>query len=90
MTGISDVRYERSGDVSIAYQVVGEGPLDLVFVRGITGDLLSTWEQPLLSDTSSAWPRTDGSCSWTSEARGSPTGSPASRRPRPGWTTSAP
>ena len=49
MTQISDVRYARSGDVSIAYQVVGEGPVDLVFVRGITGDLLSTWEQPLLA-----------------------------------------
>jgi class 3 adenylate cyclase len=49
VTHISDVRYARSGDVSIAYQVVGEGPLDLVFVRGITGDILSTWEQPLLA-----------------------------------------
>jgi pimeloyl-ACP methyl ester carboxylesterase len=25
-----------------------DGPIDIVFVRGITGDLLSTWEQPLL------------------------------------------
>ena len=43
-----DVSYARSGDVAIAYQVVGHGPTDIVFVRGITGDLLSTWEQPLL------------------------------------------
>ena len=43
-----DVSYARSGDVAIAYQVVGSGPIDIVFVRGITGDLLSTWEQPLL------------------------------------------
>ena len=43
-----DVAYARSGDVAVAYQVVGEGPTDIVFVRGITGDLLSTWEQPLL------------------------------------------
>ncbi len=43
-----DVRYARSGDVAIAYQSVGSGPPDIVFVRGITGDLLSTWEQPLL------------------------------------------
>jgi len=49
VTEISDVRYARSGDVSIAYQVVGTGPVDLVFVRGITGDILSTWEQPLLA-----------------------------------------
>ena len=44
----TDVLYARSGDVSIAYQVVGNGPVDLVFVRGFAGDLLSVWEQPLL------------------------------------------
>jgi len=43
-----EVSYARSGDVAIAYQVVGTGPPDLVFVRGTTGDLVSTWEQPLL------------------------------------------
>jgi pimeloyl-ACP methyl ester carboxylesterase len=43
-----EVSYARSGDVAIAYQVIGTGPPDLVFVRGTTGDLLSTWEQPLL------------------------------------------
>jgi hypothetical protein len=32
-----DVRYARSGDVSIAYATVGEGPLDVVFVRGFAG-----------------------------------------------------
>ena len=43
-----DVRYARSGDVAIAYQVVGDAPIDLVFVRGFAGDLLSAWEQPML------------------------------------------
>jgi class 3 adenylate cyclase len=43
-----EVSYARSGDVAIAYQVVGNGSPDVVFIRGITGDLLSTWEQPLL------------------------------------------
>ena len=43
-----EVSYSRSGEVAIAYQVVGDGPTDIVFVRGISGDLLSTWEQPLL------------------------------------------
>jgi class 3 adenylate cyclase len=43
-----EVFYARSGDVAIAYQVIGEGRPDIVFVRGIAGDLLSTWEQPLL------------------------------------------
>ena len=45
---VPDVLYARSGEVAIAYQVIGEGPVDLVFVRGVTGDLLSTWDQPLL------------------------------------------
>jgi class 3 adenylate cyclase len=45
---IPDVQYARSGDVAIAYQTFGEGSVDLVFVRGFAGDLLSVWEQPLL------------------------------------------
>src|SRR5579871_6251922 len=43
-----EVSYARSGEVAVAYQLVGTGSPDLVFVRGIAGDLLSTWEQPLL------------------------------------------
>ncbi|MDX6509739.1 MAG: hypothetical protein QOG81_1491 [Gaiellaceae bacterium] len=43
-----EVSYARSGEIAVAYQLVGTGPPDLVFVRGIAGDLLSTWEQPLL------------------------------------------
>jgi pimeloyl-ACP methyl ester carboxylesterase len=45
---IPDVSYARSGDVAIAYQVVGAGQPDIVFMRGVTGDLTSTWDQPLL------------------------------------------
>jgi class 3 adenylate cyclase/pimeloyl-ACP methyl ester carboxylesterase len=44
---LPEVSYARSGDVAIAYQVVGEGPLDIVFVRGALADLLAAWEQPL-------------------------------------------
>jgi class 3 adenylate cyclase len=43
-----EVHYARSGDVAVAYQVAGDGRPDIVFVRAIAGDLLSTWEQPLL------------------------------------------
>ena len=45
---VPDVKYARSGEVAIAYQVFGDGPVDLVFARGFAGDLLTTWEQPLL------------------------------------------
>jgi class 3 adenylate cyclase len=47
---VPDIKYARSGDVAIAYQVVGEGPLDIVFVRGTLADLLAAWDQPLFVD----------------------------------------
>ncbi len=41
-----DTRYARSGEVNIAYQVVGEGPLDLVFVSGWVSNLDLMWQEP--------------------------------------------
>ncbi len=42
-------RYARSGTVSIAYQVVGDGPRDLVCVSGWVSHLESGWDEPLLA-----------------------------------------
>jgi class 3 adenylate cyclase len=39
-------RYARSGDVNIAYQVLGEGPLDLVYVMGWVTNLDLMWQEP--------------------------------------------
>src|SRR5690349_2871164 len=39
-------RYARSGDASIAYQVVGEGPIDLVLVLGFATHVELQWESP--------------------------------------------
>src|SRR4051794_15694976 len=33
------IRYARSGDVSVAYQVTGDGPIDLVLVHGFFSHL---------------------------------------------------
>lgn len=41
-----DTQYARSGDVNIAYQVVGEGPVDLVFVMGWVSHLEYFWAEP--------------------------------------------
>lgn len=41
-----DVRYARSGGVSIAYQVLGEGEKDLVFVPDFCSNLVYGWESP--------------------------------------------
>ena len=40
------VAYAHSGDVNIAYQVVGSGPLDLVFVMGWVSHLEYFWNEP--------------------------------------------
>jgi class 3 adenylate cyclase len=44
-----DTHYARSGDVKIAYQVVGSGPLDLVFVPGFISNLDHYWDEPSLA-----------------------------------------
>ncbi|HEX8740691.1 MAG TPA: adenylate/guanylate cyclase domain-containing protein [Casimicrobiaceae bacterium] len=39
-------QYARSGRVNIAYQVVGDGPLDLVYVPGWVSNVELNWEEP--------------------------------------------
>ena len=41
-----ETQYARSGDASIAYQVLGDGPLDLVVVPGFVSNLEFAWELP--------------------------------------------
>jgi class 3 adenylate cyclase len=41
-----ETRYARSGDVNIAYQVVGDGPFDLVYVPGWISNVELMWEEP--------------------------------------------
>lgn len=41
-----ETRYAKSGDIRIAYQVVGHGPIDLVFVQGYLSNLDVHWEDP--------------------------------------------
>ena len=42
-----DVHYARSGSVSIAYQSIGAGPMDLVLVNGWVSHLDYMWTHPL-------------------------------------------
>jgi len=46
MTAVPETRYAKSGDVHIAYQVLGEGPLDLVFVPGFVSNVEASWQNP--------------------------------------------
>jgi class 3 adenylate cyclase/pimeloyl-ACP methyl ester carboxylesterase len=43
---LSEIRYARSGDVAIAYAVIGDEPLDLVHVHGAVGHLEIQLELP--------------------------------------------
>ncbi|WP_170979366.1 alpha/beta fold hydrolase [Roseomonas sp. HF4] len=43
---LPETRYARSGDCHIAYQVTGEGPVDLVFAQGYVTHLEIEWEDP--------------------------------------------
>ena len=43
-------RYARSGDVHLAYQVVGGGPRDLVFALDWASHLEVLWEQPFVQE----------------------------------------
>ncbi|MGO4513277.1 alpha/beta fold hydrolase [Bradyrhizobium sp. 2TAF36] len=44
-----ETRYAKSGDVHVAYQVVGEGAVDLVLVHGWISHLEHQWEDPSLA-----------------------------------------
>ncbi len=44
-----ETKYARSGDYHIAYQVVGDGPVDLVVVPGWVSNIEAIWEEPPLA-----------------------------------------
>jgi class 3 adenylate cyclase len=43
---VPETRYAKSGNVHIAYQVVGDGPIDLLFVHGWISHIEHLWEEP--------------------------------------------
>ena len=46
MIEVPETRYVKSGDVNIAYQVVGKGPFDLIHVPPFVSNLELQWEDP--------------------------------------------
>ena len=41
-----ETRYAKSGAIHIAYQVLGDGPIDLVFIPGLFTHVEHQWEEP--------------------------------------------
>ncbi|MFM9864362.1 MAG: alpha/beta fold hydrolase [Micropepsaceae bacterium] len=49
-TDLPETKYARAGDVSIAYQVMGEGPVDIIFNGGIISHVEFAHEVPGFTD----------------------------------------
>jgi hypothetical protein len=47
---VPETRYARSGNVSIAYQVMGDGPIDLIMVPGLVSHVEYFHELPGYTD----------------------------------------
>ena len=43
---LPQTRYAKSGDVNIAFQVLGQGPPDLVYIPGWASNIEIFWEEP--------------------------------------------
>jgi hypothetical protein len=46
-----DVEYAHRGDISIAYHVVGNGPIDMIFGAGLVSHLDLLWADPQQRDS---------------------------------------
>src|SRR5437016_10546681 len=45
-----ETQYAQSGELSIAYQCVGDGPLDLLFIPGFVSNVELMWDNPKWAD----------------------------------------
>ena len=87
-----ETRYVKSGDAHIAYQVVGDAPVDLIVVRGYISHVEVAWESPALA---SFYRRLSSFCRlilFDKRGLGCLIGCPRTGCPRSssGWTTCAP
>src|SRR3954452_7872991 len=46
MTETPETHYVKSDDLYIAYQVLGDGPFDLLFVPGFVSNVEAAWRSP--------------------------------------------
>lgn len=44
-----DVLYARNGDTSLAYSMIGDGPIDLILLLGAISHVEHVWEEPTLA-----------------------------------------
>src|SRR3954451_305343 len=49
MADIPTIRYVKSDDVHVAYQVIGDGPVDVLWVRGFVSNMEAGWQNPYIA-----------------------------------------
>ena len=47
--GIPETSYAWNGDVALAYQVIGDGPIDLIYYQGLESNVDLNWDSPRMS-----------------------------------------
>ena len=80
---VPKTRYARNGDLHIAYQVIGDGPMDLVVVPGWVSNVEWFWESPFWAEVFDRFSSFARVILWDKRGRDSPTRSRASRP----WTS---
>ena len=83
-------RFTRRGGSALAYQVLGDGPIDLVFLPGFTGHLEIRWEEPTLSHLFRRLAASSRLVRSTSAAPACPTARAATPRSPSTWMTCSP
>ncbi len=67
-----ETRYAKAPDgTSIAFQVVGEGPIDLLFANGIFANVELMWDLPLWAHFLERLASSGGDLTWASRRSGS-------------------
>lgn len=87
---LPETRYTQSGDVSIAYQVMGDGPIDLIMVPGFVSHIEYIHEVPGFTAFLRRLASFARVVTFDKEGRGCLTGWRARRRWKCAWTTCAP
>lgn len=90
MAEVPSTHYVKSDDVYIAYQVLGEGPLDLMFVPGFVSNVEAIWQSPIEADFFGVSPPSVASSFSTSVALECPIGALRFSRWNSVCTTSRP
>jgi hypothetical protein len=82
-----ETRYAKSRDVHIAYQVVGDRPIDLVWIPSLAHHVELNWENPVVAPWLERLAGLGRLIVFDKREPACPTECPTTPRSRPAWTT---